>query len=162
MKGVGDINNNKNIVLPSRRFITPTHNAFAALADNDNNDNNNDNNIYEPVSVLKQKEDDNSFDNYIASKVGVENNDALAKIKKVNTIGNSVSTIYRSKEGVGTIDFGDSPGTGNNNSNNTIEPSIEPLIEPSKVGVSRKESSHNNTVFVDSKTKDDNIVSDPD
>ena len=106
MKGVTDINDEKNIVLPSRCFVTLAHNAFSALADNDNN---NDNNFYTPVSVLKQKEDDNSFNNYIASKVGVNNNDALTKIKKVNTVDNSVSTINRSKEGVGTIDIGDTP-----------------------------------------------------
>ena len=52
----------------------------------------------------------------------MDNNDALAKIKKVNTVDNSVSTIDRSKEGVGTIDIGDISGTGNNNNNNTIEP----------------------------------------
>ena len=143
IKGVGKINNNKNIVLPSHCFITLTHNEFAALNDNDNN---NDNNLYAPVSTLKQKEDDNFFDNYIVSKVVVGNNDALVKINKVNTVDISASTIAHPKEGMETIDFDDTPGTGNNNSNNIIEPSIE----PSKVGGGKKKSSHNNTVIVDS------------
>ena len=52
MKGVGGINDNKNIVLPPQRFVTPTHNAFVALAKNDNNDNNNDDILYTSVSVL--------------------------------------------------------------------------------------------------------------
>ena len=55
MKEVGSINDKKNIVLTSHRFITPTHNAFTPLVENDNNDNNNANNLYATVSVLKQK-----------------------------------------------------------------------------------------------------------
>ena len=134
MKGVGDINDKKNIVLPSRCFITLINNAYAALAENADDDNRDENNLYTPVSVLKQKEDDNSFNNYIALKVGVDTSDALAKIKKVNTVDNIVSTIDRSKEGVGTIHIGDTPGTSNYNNNNIIKPSIE----PSKVGVGKK------------------------
>ena len=55
VKGVGSINNKKNIVLPPRHFITPTHNAYTALAKNNNTDDNDDNNLNTPVSVLKQK-----------------------------------------------------------------------------------------------------------
>ena len=77
----------------------------------------------------------------------MDNSDALAKeFKKVNKVDNSISTINRSKEGVGTIDIDDAPSTGNNNSNNTIEPSIE----PSKEGVGRNESNHINTMSVGS------------
>ena len=58
---------------------------------------------------------------------------------------------------MGAIDIDSTLDTGNNNSNNTVKP----FIKPSKVGVGRKEFNHNNTVIVDSKIKDDNIVSDP-
>ena len=154
MKGVGDIHDKKNIALPPHRFRTLTSNAYIALAKNDNTNDNDDNNLYTPVSVRKQKEDDNSFDNYITSKIGVDNRDALAKkVNNINNNNNSINTIDRSKEGVGTIDIVETPGTGNNSSN---------TIEPSKIGVGKKESNHNNTVIVDSKTKDDYIVSDPD
>ena len=143
MKGVGGINNKKNIVLPSCHFITPTYNAYyEALAKNDNTDNNDDNNLYTPVSILKQKEN-NSFDKYLALIVGVDNNDTLAKKEnKVNNNNNySINTIDRSKEGVGTINIVETPGTGNN-SNTTIES----FIESSKAGVDRKELDHTNSV----------------
>ena len=63
-----------------------------------------------------------SFDNSNASKVGVDNNDALAKkVYKINPKdtyisinNNSINTIDRSKEVVGTIDIVDTLGTGNN------------------------------------------------
>ena len=84
----------------SHRFATPTNNLYAALTKNDNT---NDDDLYTPVSVLKQDKDDNSFDNYIALKVGVDNNDALAKnVNKVNNNNNnnnnSINTIDHSRE----------------------------------------------------------------
>ena len=150
MKGVSNINAKKNIVMPPPRFITPTRNEFTALAEYDYME---DNNLYTPVSTLKQNEDNNSFNNYIASKIGVDNSNALAKIKKVNSVDNIGSNINHSKEGVGTIHIDDEPSTGNNNSNNTIKPSIE----PSKEGVGRKESDYNNTVSIGS---NDDVVLD--
>ena len=144
-------------MLPSRRFITSTNNIYAALAENDNNDNDNDNaNVHASVLVLKHEVDDNSFDNYIALKVGADNSDVLAKeVNNVNTgivndnnDNNSISTINCSKEGVRTICIIDTPGTGNSNSDNTIE--------PSNVGVGKKES---NTVIVHNKEHINSITS---
>ena len=48
MKGVGNINDKKNIVMPPPSFITLTNNAYATLVEYDNDDSN-DNNL----SVLK-------------------------------------------------------------------------------------------------------------
>ena len=104
----------------------------------------NDDDLYTPVSVLKQEENDTSFDNSIASKVGVNNNDALAKkVNRVNTEGigisnsnNSINAIDSSKEGVETINIVYTPGIGNK-SNTTIT--------SSKVGVYKMESNYNNT-----------------
>ena len=144
MKVVGNINAKKNIGMPPPCFIIPTNNVYESLAESDDDDDNNkDNNLSTPVLVLKQIEDNNSFDNYIASKVGVDNNDALAKkVNKVNNNNNnSINTTNRSKEGVGIIDIGNIPDAGNN-SNTTTKPSIE----PSKTGVGRKESDHTNSV----------------
>ena len=125
MKGMGDINDKKNMMLPSHRFITLTNNAYATLAKNDDTD---DNNLYAPVSILKQDKDDNSFDNYIASKIGVYNNSALVKkVKTANKLNNSISTT----------NIVDTSGTGNTSDN---------TIKSSKVGAGKKES---NTVTVD-------------
>ena len=118
--GVGDINDKKKIMLRSHRCVTPTHNEYAALVKNNNTDDDDD--VYTPVSVLKQGENNTSFDNSNASKVGVDNNDALAKkVYKINPKdtyisinNNSINTIDRSKEVVGTIDIVDTLGTGNN------------------------------------------------
>ena len=141
MKGVVDINDKKNNMLPFHRFVTPTNNTYAALAKNDNTDVYD---FYTPISVLKQVENNTSFVNSIASKVGVNNNDALAKkVNKVNTEGigicnsnNNINTIDSSKEGVETINIVYTPSTGNN-SNTTIT--------SSKVGMYKMESNYNNT-----------------
>ena len=86
IKGVGNINANKNSGNPSPRFITPTNNANEALAEYDDDDNKKNNDLSTPLLALKQKGDNNFFDNYTASKVGVDNSDALAK--KVNKVNN--------------------------------------------------------------------------
>ena len=39
MKGVGDTNDKKNIILPSHCFVTLINNVYAVLAENNNTDN---------------------------------------------------------------------------------------------------------------------------
>ena len=51
MKGVGNIKANKNSRMPPPCFITPTHNAYEALAEYDDDANNEDNNLSTPLLV---------------------------------------------------------------------------------------------------------------
>ena len=75
---MSDINDDKNILL-SPYFVTPTRNAYAALAEKNNNG---DDDLNMPVLVLKYEEKSNFFDNSIALKVGVDNDVLAQKVNK--------------------------------------------------------------------------------
>ena len=132
------INKKKNTMMASpHSFVTPTNNVYAVLSEDNDDDDNEDNdddddNLNSPVSVVKQEENDNSFENSIASKEeeGSINSNAFASNSNINhtdvilnnnnvTTGHTVKTI-RSNNSTSTDAVQHNKGNEGDNEDDTV------------------------------------------
>ena len=130
-----DINSTNG--MPSFHFVTSTHNVYSVLSEDDDDDDNDGCKLNSQVSLLKQKQNDNFFDNSIASKEGVGCKALASKVMNiVSTDGYRNTNKARSIIEIRTDDKNCDKQTNVAQSNTDNNTDIN-IVDPSKEGVDK-------------------------